>query len=694
MSGDGEKKSAVWQKVTVTGDAYVAGRDLHVHQPSASYVKRVWGSVPARNPNFTGREDLLRAIGGALASGEQVAVHALRGMGGVGKTQLAAEYAHRNADAYQLVWWLNAENVTLIPDQLAILAALLGCCSTNAPLNIAAQSAISYLHAASRWLLVFDNAERPEDIAGWLPGGAGHVLITSRADHWDEIASPFVIDVLPRAESVAILQSRVPGLSDADGELVSEAVGDLPLALAQSAAYMSLQHVPATEYVSLLKDHAARVLGEGRPPSYPRSLSAVTLLAFDQVRSYDPAAADLAAICSFLAPDPIPADWFVQAAALLPFPLGERMADPITRRQVLMGLTRSSLARVDPDGLVLHRLTQAVLRTHLQSTATIRAVAEEVIAANLPGSPDRPGNWPAWTRLLPHLLLLDPADSRDARLRDAVANAALYLSWRGDKSAACALSEHLYVQWRKRLGPDDETTLWVQTTLAQAKRRVGQYAEALKLDEDSSVRRRRLHGDDHPSTLQSCQNLADSLCALGNYEAARKLYEETLTRRRRVLGEDHPDTLGSAHNLADCLCALGDYETAQILYRDTLTRCRQVLGEDHPRTLGSAQNLADRLYALGDYEASRELYEETLTRRRRVLGEDHPDTLGSAHNLADCLCALGDYETAQILYRDTLRRRRRVVGEDDANTLASAHGLEVSIRGQQEKSVLDDSGAV
>ena len=142
-------------------------------------VPRVW-NLPARNPGFTGRDGLLVAVRERLLAGDRAVVQAFQGMGGVGKTQLAIEYAYRFAGAYDLAWWVNAEQAGLIGDQFAALGAALGCVQAGAGAEVVRAAVLGELRERGRWLLVFDNAENPADITGWLPGGGGHVLITSR----------------------------------------------------------------------------------------------------------------------------------------------------------------------------------------------------------------------------------------------------------------------------------------------------------------------------------------------------------------------------------------------------------------------------------------------------------------------------------------------------------------------------------
>jgi hypothetical protein len=427
------------------------------------------------------------------------------------------------------------------------------------------------------------------------------VLITSRERKWAEIAAPVEVDVLARTESVALLQSRVAGLSDADADQLADQLGDLPLAIAQAGGFIDETGMPVAQYQSLLGTQAGQLLAHGGPLSYPRSLAAATGLIADRLAEDDPAAAELASVCAFLAPEPIPEELFTGAASELPGELAARAADPLAWRQTLGHLARQALARVDQRGLVMHRLTQAILRDRLppgQAAAT-RAYSEAILAASSPGDPVDPVTWPGWARLMPHLLAADLGATANPGLRSLACSGNWYQQARGDARSSHDLAVHLYQQWHERLGGDD------------------------------------------PFTLSIAYNLASALQDMGDYAAARELDEDTLARRRRVLGEDHPSTLDSAGLLAFDLTTLGEYQAARELDEDTLARYRRVLGEDHPSTLASADNLAVDLRDLGEYQAARELDEDTLARRRRVLGEDHPDTLASADNLAADLRALG-----------------------------------------------------
>jgi tetratricopeptide (TPR) repeat protein len=652
--------------------AFPGGGPAHSSHPPGGSAPRLPGrlpelsNVPGRNRVFTGRDRPLAEIRERASSGGLGAVQALHGISGAGKTQLAIEYAHRFAGAYDLIWWIDSEQISLIGDQFTVLANALRCGPAAASAEETRQAVLHQLRERDRWLLIFDNAEDLVSVKPWLPSGDGHVLIVSRGPRQVEIAMPFEVGVLARAESVAMLCDRVSDLSPADAGLLADQLGDLPLAVAQAAGFMERTAASAEDYLEVLSERPARLLDLPLPDPLARPLTTTTNLAMDSLRQADPAAEMLAALCAFLAPDPIPEYLFTGAPGQLPDLLAGLVTDRLSWREALGRLMAHALVRIDKRGLQMHRLTQAIVRARLTAgqAARARERVDAILAAGRPGDPADPSTWARWAQLMPHLLSARPGGTPNPDLRATTSDACQYLLAHGETRSGYELVRGLYREWRSALGDDDPHTLTIASHLAKYLYAQGDLAEARELDEDTLRRRQRVLPPDDPAALTSASNLAADLAGLGDLSEATKLDRETLARRRQTLGEDHPDTLASVHNLANDLSQGGQLQEARELLERTLRllRRRSGLGWDHPDTLACASSLATTLAQLPELAAARELAEDTLTRRRRVLGLDHRSTLATANNLAGILRDQGETAAARDLGRDTYERLEQTLG--------------------------------
>jgi tetratricopeptide (TPR) repeat protein len=682
------------------GPVTVNGRtptELARTESARTPIGRVW-TIPTRTALFTGREELLQHVRAALTPGRPAVIQAIHGMGGVGKTSTAIEYAHRYAADYDIGWWLNAEDKDLVPDQLAVLARAMNLVNAGDPIELGVARLLGALQRRDRWLLIFDNAEDPQALARFLPTGNGHVLITSRNPSWAEVADPVEVDMFTREESVRLVRRRAPDVSDRDASLVAETVGDLPLAVDQTAALLAETGLSVDDYLRLVAAHTSDLWRRQWGALYPVSVAASWQVAFDRIGSDEPAALQLITLLSWLAPEPVPRTLLAAAATVLPAPLSAVAADPLRLAEVVGLLRRHSAIRINDDALILHRVPSALLRERSRVEAatpnTWETITARILRDGVPKDPwDNAPVWAAWRSLLPHVLVVC-APQRDLKFVAGEVSwllnrAGIYLRTRGELQAALPLFERAYRMDRDRLGVDHSQTLESANDLAAILSQMGEHRRARDLNEDTLARRRHALGDDHADVLVSANNLALDLRRVGEYDRAWKLDKDTFARRRRVLGDDHPDTLDSATNLAIDLRQAGEYQQALELDEDTLARRQRMLGNDHPATLWSASNLALDLREVGEYERASELSAETLNRRRRVLGDDHPNTLDSANNLALDLRQAGEYEQARRLNEGTLAKRRRVLGDDHPDTLWTANSLVLDLRqaGEYERAL-------
>src|SRR3954447_9992665 len=642
----------------------------------AGVLPAVW-KVPPRNPRFTGRDGMLTELRRRLGGGEgTLVVQALYGLGGVGKTQLAIEYAHRFAADYQLVWWIDAEQPVLIPEQLAALAARLDL-PPGPTVAATVDRLLAELRGRDRWLLVFDNAERPGDVADYRSGGAADAPLPSRPPGWGALGGRLGVDVLTRPETTALLRARIPMMTEELADALAAELGDLPLAAAQAAGYLEQTDLPAADYLRRFRTHRATLLARGDVVGYHGRVDTAWALSLQRLRCEDPAAVQLLELAAFLAPDPIPLALFSQHPELMEEPLRGTAADPDALADTVGALVGYSLIRRSADGFQAHRLVQAVIRQQLPSDRQ-QGTAQRVVAllaAASPGDPEDPVSWGAYARLASHVLATAPQGDHDPAGRHLVLDTARFLHAKGDSRGSRAVGAPLLDRWRSILGPDHPDTLTAASTLILALAQLGEAEPARALSEDTLQRSRRVLGLDHPTTLWAAAALTLALVQLGAAKPARALGEDTVQRCRRAFGPDHATTLGVAAALTLALVQLGAAKPARALGEDTVQRCRGVLGLDHPTTLWVAAALTLALARLGAVEPARALGEDTVQRCRRVLGPDHVITLWAAAALTGALALSGEAEAARALGEDTLARCRRVLGPDHVITLLAAAAL-------------------
>ncbi|ACU69461.1 putative ATP/GTP-binding protein [Catenulispora acidiphila DSM 44928] len=660
---------------------------------------RVW-SAPGRNATFTGRDAMLEKLrDGIVGSSSAVILPlALHGLGGVGKTQLALEYAHRFKADYDLVWWIEAEQPDFIDTSLADLAIRLGLRGgDNVPEAAeAAREALRRGTPYNRWLVVYDNALEPEVLTPYLPDlpgdGTGHILITSRIQSWSRVANSLEVDVFTPEESVRHLTRAVPGLAQADAAAIAELVDNLPLAVESAASWLATTGTPVATYLESLAEETTRVLSLGRPETYPVSLAVTWNLALQRLREREPAATRLLELAAFMNPDGIAMD-LVQSdemvIALHPF------NEFVTERMVIGNVVREivvlSLIKVDPNtnALRMHRLVQEAVKATLDDGSAQETIHEvhRILAGARPqfGDTDNPENWPRYQIIWPHLSPSRAIDCEEEPVRQLLIDRVRFLWKTGDYAHALDFGRTLEKRWAERIEDyGSESTaglalnrqfLNLRCQLATVLRLRGEFRWAYDLDVEVLAEQQRVLPPRHPHTLLTAIGLAADLRGLGRFDDALEMDKATYADHKQAFWEDHPRALLSAHNLAVSYRLVGDFAQARAIDQDTLNRRKAVLGDRHPAALFSAAHLARDLRETGHFEVSVELLRSTLADYRDVVGENAPETLRTAKSLAVSLRKADHLEEALALSRDTYEHYLADYAPHNPDVLACAVNL-------------------
>jgi tetratricopeptide (TPR) repeat protein len=654
-----------------------------------------WNIPLLRNPNFTGRESLLAELRAALTSGQPAALtQAISGLGGVGKTQLAVEYAYRHAADYDVVWWVRAEEPATLAADYASLAGPLGLPQKEEPdQRVVVEAVRRWLGQNAGWLLVFDNAPGPAQVRDYLPQAAtGHVLITSRSPVWRGVASPLTVQVMERPESVDFLLKRTGQADEEAADALAEALGDLPLALEQAGAYVEASGGTLSGYLRLFRRRHRELLRRGKPSTdYPDTVATTWELSFQQVQQASPAGADLLSLCAFLAPDDIPRNLLSEGAQHLPQPLADAVVDALAFDEALAALRRYSLVEVGGDALSVHRLVQAVACDRLPEKAQ-RTWAEA--AAGLVNSVFPSGiqtdmqTWPHCARLLPHALAaaghaeaLEVASEATARLLN---QAGLYLQGRAEFAEARAASERALAIDEAVFGPDHPKVATMVNNLGLVLRDLGDLAGAREALQRALAIWEKQLGPDHPNVASALNNLGMVLQDLGDLAGAGAAFERALAIWEKQLGPDHPNVASAVNNLGSVLRDLGDLAGARAAFERALAIDEAAFGHDHLKVATAVNNLGIVLRDLGDLAGAWAAFERALAIFEKALGADHPNVATLVNNLGLVLQALGDLAGARAAFERALAIDEAAFGPDHPNVAKDLWNLGTVLQKQEE----------
>ncbi|SEQ79956.1 tetratricopeptide repeat protein [Arthrobacter sp. OV608] len=668
-------------------------------KPAAGFQPRIQAQEILRKWEDQSRERGPGAVGTVLIAGPA----------GVGKTQLAASVFEDADTDVDLRLWVTAESRTSVVTAFAEAAD-----RVQAPVPEGAdadQKAMAFLNWLSvterSWLVVFDNASNPGQLAGLWPTGRGRVLATTyRQDAALVIGAGTTVrlGVFTPEEAQAYIERRirdaggnglqtVPYALDEAEELARD-LGFLPVALAQAVSVILYQGIRCRDYRADFADRAKRLseLFPDRLPAdeYGRTVATTWSLAMEQTGTLTPAGLASRLVQLVAVTDPAGAleAMFLAEPSLVFSGRALRPQESADDAPSSVGAekARSALRDLHALSLIEHQTgSPATVRMH---GLTQRAVLESITAPEVENAVRVVADslnavWTSMERDALALLL-----SNTEHLIGAAADAlwigrphtVLYRAGLSMLDAGMVVASIRHFEWlsdqaKKRMGPDDPNTLASRNNLALAYREAGNLAHAIELFEQTLTDAERVLGKHRTDTLTYRNNLASAYQDAGDLAHAIELFEQTLTDTERVLGKEHPDTLLSRNNLAAAYLEAGDLARAMELFEQTLTDTERILGKEHPDTLLSRNNLAVAYRDAGDLTRAVELFEQILTDRERVLGNEHPDTLVSRSNLASAYREAGDLARAVELFEQILTDRERVLGNEHPDTLVSRSNL-------------------
>ena len=644
--------------------------------------------APARPQQFTGRERDLWRLRNELRDHTEGTVRpvVLYGLDGVGKTQIALEYLHRFRTDYDLIWWLDCEQPTFIDASLADLGEKLRTTfglrvrpSANVA-DMARQVTEALGRTGLRWLAVFNHANEVEPVLPLVPPAGGQVIVTSSNRGWaDHGAKLLLVDVFTAEESVADLRKRVPTIEQREAEQIADAVGHLPLAVAQAGAWLAETAFSASALLEELARQPHRTLTElgGR-------VASTWNVSLDRLARRSPAAARLFELCSVTAQRISLSLIYNPEMVELLRPYDAGLTEQIMIGRAVQEVNRLALIKLDSSlrQILVNPLVQQAVRDRM-TTEQLESTRDDVhclLAAARPGQDvDDPEAWPQYRLIWPHLEPTRAVRSQREGVRQLIIDRVRYLYLRAglDRGDSLAVEAQNCWQVMEQNADNPEIAATLHRQLLQLRyhlgvilRAQGKYNEAAELNTRVWEEQRDLLGPDHPHTLMTSGSVAADLRVSGRYREALEMDRQTYPAWIDLYGQDHPRALAAGHNLGISLRLNG--AVAEAMRRNTATfeRRRATLGPSHPRTLSSARGIIWDLLEAGEYAEAVTQIQDVYRITDETFGSTSSEAREAQVLLGIALRAAGRSAEAEGSFRSALAGLTKRFGESSSEALA------------------------
>ncbi len=632
--------------------------------------------VPFRSKGdqLVGRDDALETVRRELTRGRRTSIGqavAFGGMGGLGKTQLAVEYAYRFHNEYPSgIIWLNADQD--LDAQLIEIAEKARWIAPESEHHHKLDVALKRIRNYSDCLIIFDNVENLETINKYLPEPQAdpHILVTSRFEQPG--FTPIPLDPLDEDYSLQMLfqeanRQPVDGEEREAAKDIVKALGGLPLALELAGAYLRHRPVGWREYHSLLQKNLQAAMPVRFLDSFTKHEAELysTLAISEKVFLEEPLLKDILDLLTWSGSSPMGKDLLSELLQI----------QDLTTLSRALGLGEAlRLLQKTPrtESYAIHRLVRAVGR----ETSPLTGRQDFVISIC-----QRLGNWFQARR--EDFADLPRFEAEIDHLRAWQENALAYapqqaprLIWlqgyppyhRGRYREAQKWVQEALELLESMDQPDPELHANLLNDLGTTCGRLANYRAQIDYHKRALAIRQEVLGERHPDTASSLNNVGTDYGDLGDYKKQLEYFEKALAIRQEVLGKRHPDTALSLNSVGTAYGELGDYNNKLEYQQKALAIRQEVLGERHPDTALSLNNVGGAFGKLGNYKRQLEYYQKALTIWQEVLGEKHPYTALSLNNVGTAFGYLGDHKRQLEYSQKALAISQELLGERHPDT--------------------------
>lgn len=629
------------------------GSSINAFQPTA------WRMPVAQNLHFTGRQSEIAELRQRLTQADVVSrAQVLCGPAGIGKTQVAAEYARQFRSSYGIIWWINADSDVNVDFGLVELAQTLGLAHRDSRHSEVRQALFDHLATREDWLLIYDGAPDPQALHGlWPSQRTGHILVTSRTPNWSQVAKPFPVGLFERWHSVDFLLRRTNrNEAPATAERLAKALGDLPLALDQAASLIEQTRITFDDYLTRFETRWAELLAAGRPSvDYPMSVTMSWELSFAQVEEQYPRAAEMLAICSFLSSDDIPRRLLRAMAQFAPPNVGSMLSDTVLGGQAIGQLVSFSLIDADDRSIRLHPLAAGLARHRLSKEDHVMwlGVAVRAMDAAFTFDSANAGSWRELGELLPHALSAaahaDRAGVSPPAVRSIYNSAGQYELTIARFDQARPLLERALAIALELWGPNSPRISPIANNLGRVYLRTGGVADALAHFERAVGLDERVYGSYHPHVAEVINNRGVCLHMLRDTEAAEADFRRALEIYEMQFKDGDAKIASIRNNLGVSFVRRQDYDGAREQFESALAMARATAGTRHPTVAAILRNLGEVHQIEGRVRDAAQCFEEAVAIDEHLFGIHHPTTGNDYAGLATAIEALGDMQRAKYL---------------------------------------------